>query len=582
MPVSKPRKPRPSRARGLRTTTGCLTCRKRRVKCDEGKPHCGQCLKSERECTYAYSTEHSRPTGASGQEATTSPAQPKASVVADSPMTRKSIGSAGLFGESPELRFDLSPVALSTSLPSPNSAPFEWYDLLAEDAINNIQKHNQGSAQISLSRRQSPVPDAESDIDPQLQAAEPNRPANAGSNYEPWKSSDVIPLNDDEIGLFHHYINVLGPVLDLLDPLKHFSNLVPKLAVHNVGLLKSLLALSARHMALLSDHQSPQQAFNAHTPVSHSSAQEPVALSSPLLELGTQYYYETLQYLSQNLLYPAYNKSAEIIATAILISMYEMFDSSGRYSNGAWEHHMRGIFWIQRSQDNNGETKDGLRRAAWWMWLRQDIWVAFRESRRVLTIWRPTKRLVDLTPDELATRIVYICARCVDFAANEKQFDMNIRIDQGDKLLQALEDWYRILPPSFQPIYTHSVPQSGLFAPIWIHPPSYAAAIQMFHFARIVVLINQPSLGGMSEFSRRQRFLDESVESICGIALVHQGNDLPSAFVNYQALYAAGLCVQTPVKQNAVMQLLEKTLDVTKFPPKTLLDDLTSHWRAES
>lgn len=442
-----------------------------------------------------------------------------------------------MFGESPELRFDLSPVALSTSLPSPNAAPFEWYDLLAEDAINNIQKHNLGFAEISLSRRQSPVPDVEPGIDPQLHSTGQGRPPDVA--FEPWKSHDIIMLKDEELPLFHHYINVLGPILDLLNPPKHFANLVPKLAVHNIGLLKSLLAVAARHMALLSEQQSPQHAFNAQTPVSHSSIQETSGLATnPVLEVATQYYLETLQYLSQNLVYPSYTKSTEIIATAILISTYEMFDASGRYSDGGWERHLRGIFWIQRSQDNNGETKDGLRRAAWWMWLRQDIWVAFRESRRVLTIWRPTKRLVDLTPDELATRIVYICARCVDFAANEKQYEMNIRINQGDRLLQALDDWYRILPPSFQPIYAHSMPQSGQFTPIWIHPPSYAAAIQMFHFARIVVLINQPSLGGMSEFGRRQRLLDESVETICGIALMHQGSDLPSAFIDYQALYA--------------------------------------------
>lgn len=33
-----------------RTKTGCLTCRKRRIKCDEGKPHCNNCLKTNRNC----------------------------------------------------------------------------------------------------------------------------------------------------------------------------------------------------------------------------------------------------------------------------------------------------------------------------------------------------------------------------------------------------------------------------------------------------------------------------------------------------------------------------------------------------
>ncbi|KAK4181889.1 hypothetical protein QBC36DRAFT_174317 [Triangularia setosa] len=33
-----------------RTKTGCLTCRRRRIKCDEGKPTCGNCIKSKRQC----------------------------------------------------------------------------------------------------------------------------------------------------------------------------------------------------------------------------------------------------------------------------------------------------------------------------------------------------------------------------------------------------------------------------------------------------------------------------------------------------------------------------------------------------
>ncbi|SPO05939.1 related to UPC2 - regulatory protein involved in control of sterol uptake [Cephalotrichum gorgonifer] len=33
-----------------RTKTGCQTCRKRRIKCDEGRPRCGNCMKSKREC----------------------------------------------------------------------------------------------------------------------------------------------------------------------------------------------------------------------------------------------------------------------------------------------------------------------------------------------------------------------------------------------------------------------------------------------------------------------------------------------------------------------------------------------------
>jgi hypothetical protein len=528
-----------------------------------------------------------------------------------SPATRKSIArdvDSQTLGNSPELRFDLSPLTLATSLPSPNSAPFEWYDLLAEDAINNIQKHNLGFDELCLSRRQSPVPETpEIDpglIDPQLQAPQKSRVIEPPS-VASWNTAENIAFNDEELTLFQYYVNVVGPILDLFDPLRHFTIVVPKLAVRNVGLFKSLLAVAARHMALYSNTTSPEPSNNG-TGLNTDGL-------NPFSHVATQYYYETLQYLSQNLLYPSYSRSGEIIATTILISTYEMFDSEGSYNDGAWERHLRGVFWIQRSQDNNGESKDGIRRAVWWAWVRQDIWVAFREGRRTLTIWRPTKRLMDLTPDELVTRIVYISARCVDFAANDKNYDLGIRIEQGDRLLQALNDWCQILPPAFQPIYALPQPDTDLFSPIWIHPPSYAAAIQMFHFARIIVLINQPSVGGTNAFRQRQRLLDESVFYICGIAMMHQGKDLPSAFFNFQALYAgkytiahatqsprttdesafdvlsdsrlityaAGLCVQSPVKQSAILQLLEKTLNITKFPPKSLLDDLATYWMNE-
>jgi len=190
---------------------------------------------------------------------------------------------------------------------------------------------------------------------------------------------------------------------------------------------------------------------------------------------------------------------------------------------------------------------------------------------------------MDLSPDELCLRVIYICGRCVDFAANEKKYDLTTRIDQGEKLFNALEDWHRTLPLTFQPIYTNPLPILGSpFTPIWITPASYAAAIQTFHFSRIVVLLNQPSMGGMEDYRGRQKFLDESVDTICGIAMMNQDTDIPSAHVSFQALYVAGLCVQDPVKQGAILQLLEQTLETNKFPPKTLLDDLLKYWRAES
>ncbi|KAK9248253.1 hypothetical protein V1506DRAFT_529431 [Lipomyces tetrasporus] len=45
-----PKKDTKDEAVRRRTRTGCLTCRKRRIKCDEGKPKCANCSKSRRVC----------------------------------------------------------------------------------------------------------------------------------------------------------------------------------------------------------------------------------------------------------------------------------------------------------------------------------------------------------------------------------------------------------------------------------------------------------------------------------------------------------------------------------------------------
>ncbi|KAK7532366.1 uncharacterized protein J3D65DRAFT_647766 [Phyllosticta citribraziliensis] len=42
--------PKPSRTSTQKVRTGCVTCKKRHIKCDEAKPHCGNCISSRRHC----------------------------------------------------------------------------------------------------------------------------------------------------------------------------------------------------------------------------------------------------------------------------------------------------------------------------------------------------------------------------------------------------------------------------------------------------------------------------------------------------------------------------------------------------
>jgi hypothetical protein len=59
---------------------------------------------------------------------------------------------------------------------------------------------------------------------------------------------------------FEHYVNPVAPILDLFDSVKHFAGVVPHLALHNVGLLESFLAVGACHMLLYQESNASKKA----------------------------------------------------------------------------------------------------------------------------------------------------------------------------------------------------------------------------------------------------------------------------------------------------------------------------------
>ena len=506
---------------------------------DEAKPNCGQCIKSSRDCVYAQEYRNS-PSGSLSP----STSQP----VESSPQNNGALKLSELLenatpGPAPS---DLgSPLTTTTSF-SHGNAPHYWYDLIAEDAVKNIDNYNflttsgaRWSFEPRLSTRLSEQANTPGERHvPSLQHS-PKASFDQGressihviEGSEPsYNTSEPPVLREHELCYLQHYLDVVAPILDLLDPQQHFKTHVLHLALRNVGLLKSVLALSALYKARCASWTDSTSTGTRST--SSFGGGQPM----PDQDMATQYYYETLNYLAQAMQYTGYPHSQEILANAALISWYEALDTEASTN---WERHLKGVFWIQRSQNTNGEA-EGLRKAVWWNWLRQDIWAAFRHSRKTLTIWRPTKALHELTSEDLACRALYLLAKAVGYASDEvrQSLDFGARIQEGNLLLDALQEWYTSLPRTFRPLPSASDSFSEtIFPPIWIHPPIFAAAMQAYYAAKILVLLNRPSMGGREAYHGSQRTLDECVAMICGIAQGPNSVDVPLAFMNSQALF---------------------------------------------
>lgn len=141
-------------------------------------------------------------------------------------------------------------------------------------------------------------------------------------------------------------------------------------------------------------------------------------------------YHRTLHYLHHAVQYPSYRTSVDLIAAALIISAYEML--SGNLSD--WQGHLRHVYSILQAQSVHGEPA-GLRSAAEWAFLGQDIWAALRYRQKPLARWVSQRTLEGLSPPELATRVLQIATEVASYYAdNERAVGFQDRMDRATEL----------------------------------------------------------------------------------------------------------------------------------------------------
>ncbi|GKZ73622.1 hypothetical protein AnigIFM50267_010555 [Aspergillus niger] len=579
LPYRRPRM-RKSRGRGLRTKNGCITCRKRHLKCDEIKPICGPCVKKDKTCEYPASGRRSNDSPAferaiadavpvSGQEPTASPGQASAHVLNnptpeiasferhEPPGVGWSCSDADTNPPPPtvldQLSTGQSPIAFQHNYLSPSNASFaavRWFGLLASDAArdspqlpsieNSHGTQSQSVDHLRIDGLSQPysLQYATQVLDSTLDSGASNGPTGhqEGSAVEEeliWQSREAIELLPTEHALFEHFIN----------------------QIYNAGLMNAILALAFRHLAL-----------NPRLDQENMPNKEAAAL---------QYYYQTLHYVQRAMRFSSYKTSLELLATALIISAYEMLDNS----TNDWERHLEGVFLIQRSQTIHGES-GGLHSAVWWAWLCQDIWAAFREKRKTLTFWIPQKPLSALLPHELAMRAIYITAKVISYCAESTtEENRRRRIDDANRLRAMLEDWRQHRTVEFSPLPLGRREHSSYFRPIWIRPAAFGLAVQFFSASCILLLVHEPSIGGLDQYLERQSAIKHYVEDICGIAMTLKDN--ASSLMSSQAVFIAGIFTQEKRAREDILELLESCRARTGWPVRSLGVELQELWESQ-
>ncbi|KAI6259749.1 hypothetical protein MCOR27_000781 [Pyricularia oryzae] len=573
---------RKPRGRGLRIRTGCLTCRKRHKKCDERLPICGPCTTAARDCvfppdapgacatptTVTKETRTSTPLHLPDHHETLPPIEDALRAhLPPGPTHQRAVSKHTVFGLPPpadgrsgsfstrrpqSLGMSLgdtyagtsngySPETVSSEPWTTDLASARWLSLVATDAAN-------ADSSFSLAPSTPPqTPPAPAAPQPTFYT-EPGDPERRA-----WQLDRDFMLSGREAFLFRHFTDTMAGWLDLLDPTAPFSSRAVRLALRNTGVMKSILALAAKHISTSATATSSPPA-NGETTGS------------------VQYYYETLHYVQEALAYKSYTHSEELLVTVLAISSYEMLDEAD--GRGNWQRHLKGVFWIQRSQNTDGEC-GGLREAVWWSWLRQDIWAAFREQRRCLTIWKPRLAVSELDQDQLARRTVFLLAQAVNCCAEPAGSGRGREVEALAREMDALRGHWG---EHFRPLPTaRGGGRDAVFAPLWVHPPRFGVAVQAFAFAQILLTLHAPMPPGFDGYLKVQRVLSDAVEIICGVAM--EMTEPSCQIFSAQCLYGAGLCVQEQRRRDKILELME--ICEARFgwaPMATWREDLRKEW----
>jgi hypothetical protein len=303
---------------------------------------------------------------------------------------------------------------------------------------------------------------------------------------------------------------------------------------------------------------------------------------------AVQYYHDTLRYVQTALQYTSYTLSEELIATTLIISTYEMMHQS----HTEWQRHLKGIFWIQRSQNITGLSR-GIRHAVWRAWLRQEVWAAFKEHRRCLSYWTDPKDFGDQSQHELADSATLLLREAVNYyaegggAQGVDTIDANsnggvqeqYRSQRAGQLLALLDRWNSHLGEEYKPLPGTTANNTGrAFRPIWIHPSKFGAALQISYFARLIILVHRPvTSAGFDSHSKLQRQLSSVVSMICGIAMALE--DEGCQIISSQCLFAAGLSVTDETWRSEIISLIGACEERSGWPMSALQEDLRQAWR---
>ncbi|KAJ3464566.1 hypothetical protein MRS44_009352 [Fusarium solani] len=256
----------------------------------------------------------------------------------------------------------------------------------------------------------------------------------------------------------------------------------------------------------------------------------------------------------------------------------------------AWRRHLDGCASLMEAVGINGFV-GGTEQALFWCFARMDVCGGLISSVKTLihvSHWASGSIEADVELFRSATDFeqwanysVYLIAQVLDLLAPLPSHTLQAPARNDSEfrarwlqLWEYLHDWYQQRPAPLHPIMTIPSGKSP-FPTILFSNPAAISGNQLHHTASILMLQNQPS-GIRLSLPAKPRSILWHARQACGISL---SNDHHGAWTNgIQPLWIAGRCMSHPSEHKAILELLERIERESGWSTRWRAEDLREFW----
>lgn len=549
-----------------RVRTGCLTCRERHLKCDEGLPNCQNCKKSGKICKRGVKLNFHwidvkdpaiLPPTADWQVQF----QDESRLIASE--YRGGLGQYSLVDvdqtitppQEPALNYSMSidpSISVHDNLPpilgpTPPGLYPEAGGLKHENhSRDHSLHHSHGGSDVSFM---------------------PTAPSTSYSNAE----SILTPPNDtreylsdpQEVLFMQVFVEEVGLWMDSMDPMKHFSRLLPFQALQEPMLLNAFLSCGARHLTL----------------VNPGTYHEHKALS----------YYDTATMQLMNHLHNPDRDTVVCALTAVILNVYEIMSAR----NSQRMNHIAGARALIKECGWNARSP-GVGAACFWLNVGMEVLSCLHFNWQ--TAWDPDQWGVDMdfsryrepgNEDIWVHRILYITAKITNFrstiprfqeaSAQDEQMRRQRRYAEWQNLKCLCENWNNSVPRTMHPmgfLFPHQTSSKSLFPEVWLIKRATITGRLFYHTCLCLIAQTNPMLPSSSP--EMSSILLDHARQICGIVVHVKDRGVASVCLRSMAIAAEALVLRE--EQEEVMRIFQRIRKETGWNIEFLKTELPEKW----